>query len=179
MRTVTNCPTCGAECKVEGNTTHYYVPVCKDRIAELESQSESRYKLNETCLDRIAELELQLWEAQDSYKVMCDRVDELDQEIMNYCASYRKKLAKLEQDIADMDKENDRLWQENERLRSTPCSNEAGFRQGMERAAEIAHQEWLDGTPPAEISKAIRKAIRAELEPVTTPNPIPENEKDD
>jgi hypothetical protein len=22
----TNCPTCGAECTVEGKTTHYYVP---------------------------------------------------------------------------------------------------------------------------------------------------------
>lgn len=26
ISTVTNCPTCGAECTVEGKTTHYYVP---------------------------------------------------------------------------------------------------------------------------------------------------------
>jgi hypothetical protein len=26
IKTVTNCPTCGAECTVEGKTTHYYVP---------------------------------------------------------------------------------------------------------------------------------------------------------
>jgi hypothetical protein len=26
IKTVTNCPTCGAECIVEGKTTHYYVP---------------------------------------------------------------------------------------------------------------------------------------------------------
>jgi hypothetical protein len=27
--TITNCPTCNSECKVEGGTTHYYVPVKK------------------------------------------------------------------------------------------------------------------------------------------------------
>lgn len=26
ISSVTNCPTCGAECNVEGDTTHYYVP---------------------------------------------------------------------------------------------------------------------------------------------------------
>ncbi len=26
ISSVTNCPTCGAECSVEGDTTHYYVP---------------------------------------------------------------------------------------------------------------------------------------------------------
>lgn len=26
IKSVTNCPTCGAECTVEGDTTHYYVP---------------------------------------------------------------------------------------------------------------------------------------------------------
>lgn len=29
IKSVTNCPTCGSECKVEGGTTHHYVPIKK------------------------------------------------------------------------------------------------------------------------------------------------------
>ena len=29
IKSVTNCPTCGSECKVEGGNTHYYVPIKK------------------------------------------------------------------------------------------------------------------------------------------------------
>ena len=29
IKSVTHCPTCGSECKVEGGTTQYYVPVKK------------------------------------------------------------------------------------------------------------------------------------------------------
>lgn len=68
-------------------------------------------------------LELQLSEAQDSYKVMCDRVNE------------------LEQDVADMDKENNRLLQENDKLRGLTVKLaregfDEGYKAGLERAAE-------------------------------------------
>ena len=29
IKSVTNCPTCNSECKVEGGTTHYYIPIKK------------------------------------------------------------------------------------------------------------------------------------------------------
>lgn len=29
IKSVTNCPTCNSVCKVEGNMTHYYVPIAK------------------------------------------------------------------------------------------------------------------------------------------------------
>jgi hypothetical protein len=29
IKSVTHCPTCGSECKVEGGTTHYYIPIKK------------------------------------------------------------------------------------------------------------------------------------------------------
>jgi hypothetical protein len=29
IKSVTHCPTCGSECKVEVGTTHYYVPIKK------------------------------------------------------------------------------------------------------------------------------------------------------
>jgi hypothetical protein len=29
IKSITHCPTCGSECKVEGGTTHYYIPVKK------------------------------------------------------------------------------------------------------------------------------------------------------
>jgi hypothetical protein len=37
IKTKTNCPTCGAECTVEGKTTHYYAPSLeryKERLKE-------------------------------------------------------------------------------------------------------------------------------------------------
>ena len=44
IKTTTHCPTCGAECKVEGHTTQYYRPVSSGelkRIEELEAENES------------------------------------------------------------------------------------------------------------------------------------------
>jgi hypothetical protein len=29
IKSVTHCPTCGSECKVEGSTTHHYIPIKK------------------------------------------------------------------------------------------------------------------------------------------------------
>ena len=29
IKSVTHCPTCGSECKVEGGTTHRYIPIKK------------------------------------------------------------------------------------------------------------------------------------------------------
>jgi hypothetical protein len=29
IKSVTHCPTCGSECKVEGGTTHHYIPIKK------------------------------------------------------------------------------------------------------------------------------------------------------
>lgn len=29
IKSVTNCPTCGSQCKVEGSTTHHYIPINK------------------------------------------------------------------------------------------------------------------------------------------------------
>jgi hypothetical protein len=29
IKSATHCPTCGSECKVEGGTTHYYIPIKK------------------------------------------------------------------------------------------------------------------------------------------------------
>jgi len=29
IKSITHCPTCGSECKVEGGTTHHYIPVKK------------------------------------------------------------------------------------------------------------------------------------------------------
>lgn len=36
IKSVTNCPTCGAECEVHGNATHYYVPISVIKLRRIE-----------------------------------------------------------------------------------------------------------------------------------------------
>jgi len=37
IKSVTHCPTCGSECSVEGDVTHYYVPKNKYTQEEVEN----------------------------------------------------------------------------------------------------------------------------------------------
>lgn len=40
IKSVTHCPTCGSECKVNGGTTQYYVPVKKYTESQLRNAME-------------------------------------------------------------------------------------------------------------------------------------------
>jgi len=40
IKSVTNCPTCGSECKVVGNTTHHYEPITSQQLEESKREIE-------------------------------------------------------------------------------------------------------------------------------------------
>jgi hypothetical protein len=58
IKSVTNCPTCGSECKVEGGNTHYYVPFKKYTEEDIKKafmagcQSERRFSRRIDELDK-------------------------------------------------------------------------------------------------------------------------------
>lgn len=41
INTVTNCPTCGCECTIQGEETHYYVPKKPEMPSDKEIEKES------------------------------------------------------------------------------------------------------------------------------------------
>ena len=76
IKTVTHCPTCGAECTVEGDVTHYYKPVAIDRIEELEANEKKWKEYAISWQDTITKLEQEMERLAFIYQI-ADRLEVL------------------------------------------------------------------------------------------------------
>jgi hypothetical protein len=52
IKSVTHCPTCNSECKVNGGTTQYYVPVKKYTEEDMKKAFDSGYDIRSSYGDR-------------------------------------------------------------------------------------------------------------------------------
>jgi hypothetical protein len=48
IKSVTHCPTCNSECKVNGGTTHYYVPIKKYTEEDMLNASKYGYEFRDS-----------------------------------------------------------------------------------------------------------------------------------
>jgi len=52
IKSITHCPTCNSECKVNGGTTQYYVPVKKYTEEDMKKAFDSGYDIRSSYGDR-------------------------------------------------------------------------------------------------------------------------------
>ncbi len=64
IKSVTHCPTCGSECKVEGDNTHHYVPIKK----YIEEDVAENYLALKELFEKVLREHIALAELRDFYR---------------------------------------------------------------------------------------------------------------